>query len=69
MHGTTIKFRVLVRKTEGKRVFGMPRQKVEGNIIMTFNEIGGEGPDRIDRAQDRYKWWAVVNVAVNLGVL
>ena len=34
MHGAKVKYRVLVRKTEGKRLLGMTRQRVEGNIKM-----------------------------------
>jgi hypothetical protein len=30
-----------VRKAEGKRLLGIPRKKVEGNITAYFNEIQG----------------------------
>lgn len=32
MHGAKVKYRVSVRKTEGKELLGMTRQRVEGNI-------------------------------------
>lgn len=42
LHGAKVKYRILVRKAEGKRLLGMPRKKVEGNITTYFNEIQGE---------------------------
>jgi hypothetical protein len=44
-----------LRKTEGKRLLGMPDQKVEGNITTNFNEIRGEYVDWMNMAQDGYK--------------
>jgi hypothetical protein len=41
----------------------------EDNIKMDVKEIGGEGMDLIYLAQDRDKWWAVVNMVMNLWVL
>jgi len=66
MHGAEVKYRVLVRKTEGKRLLGMPRQKVEGNITTYFNEIQGEDVDWMHMAQDGYMWWAILNTLINL---
>ena len=39
------------------------------NMKTDFKEIGREGVDWIDLTQDRYKWWAVVNTAMNICVL
>ena len=58
--------RVLVRKPEGKRPLGRPRHGCEDNIKMDLQEVGWRGMDWIDLAQDRDRWWALVNVVVNL---
>lgn len=68
MHGAKVKYRVLVRKTEGKRLHGMPRHKVQGNITTYFNEIQGEDVDWMHMAQHGCTWWAVVNTLINLRV-
>jgi hypothetical protein len=36
---------------------------------MDLREIGRDGMDRIDLAQDRDQWWALVNTVMNLRVL
>jgi hypothetical protein len=35
---------------------------------MGLQEVGCEGIDWINVAQDRDRWWALVNVAINLQV-
>jgi hypothetical protein len=54
-------YRVLVRKTEGKRPPGRPRHRWKVNIKMDFQEGGFEGMDWIGLAQDRDRWRALVN--------
>jgi hypothetical protein len=46
-------YRVLVVKPEGKRPLGRPRFRWEDNIKMDLKEVGCEGVDWIDLAQDR----------------
>jgi hypothetical protein len=46
-------YRVLVGKPEGKRPLGRPRDRWEDNIKMELQEVGCEGMDWIDLAQDR----------------
>jgi hypothetical protein len=41
---------------------------VVDNIKMDFREIGWDGMDWIDLAQNRKKWSALVNTVMNLGV-
>ena len=53
-------------KTEGKRLPGRPRHRWKDNIKMDFQEVGCEGMDWIDLAQDRDRWLALVNVVMNL---
>ena len=59
--------RVLVGKPEGKRPLGRPRHRWEDNIKMDLREVRG-GRDWIDLAQDRDRWWALVNTVMNLQV-
>jgi hypothetical protein len=46
-------YRVLVVKPEGTRPLGRPRHRQEDNIKMDLQEVGCEGMDWIDLAQDR----------------
>jgi len=45
---------VLVRKPERKRSLGRPRSRWEENIKIDLQEVGSEGMDWIDLAQDGY---------------
>jgi hypothetical protein len=57
-----------VGKPEGKRPLGRPRRKWVGNVKIDLREIGWDGMDWIDLAQDRGKWRALVNALMNLQV-
>jgi hypothetical protein len=59
-------YRVLVGKLEGKRSFRRPRRRWEDNIKMDLQEVGCEGMDWTDVAQDRDRWWTVVNAVMIL---
>ena len=61
-------YRVLVGKPEGKRPLGRPRHRWEENIVMDLQEVGCGGMDWIEVAQDRDRWWALVNMVMNLWV-
>ena len=58
---------VLVGKPEGKRQLGRPRHRWEDNIKMDLREVGGGG-NWMELAQDRDRWWALVNTAMNFRV-
>jgi hypothetical protein len=61
-------YRVLVGKTEGNRSLGRPRRKWEDNIKIHVQEVGCWGMDRIELAQDRDRWRALVNAVMNIRV-
>ena len=60
--------RVLVGKPEGKRPMGRPRHRWEDNIKMDFEEVGGSCGDWMELAQDRDRWWVLVNTVGNIRV-
>jgi hypothetical protein len=57
-----------VGKHEGKKPLGRPRCRWEDNIKMDLQEEGCKGMDRIDMAQDRERWQALVNAVMKLQV-
>jgi len=61
-------YRVLVGKPEGKRMLGRPRYRWEDDIKMDLQEVGCGGIDWIELAQDKDRWWALVNAVMNLWV-
>jgi hypothetical protein len=61
-------YRVLVGKPEGKGPLGRPRCRWEDNIKIDLQEVGCEGMDCIELAQDRDRWRTLVNAVMNLRV-
>jgi hypothetical protein len=61
-------YKILVGMAEGKRPLGRPRRRWVYNIKMDLREIGRDGVDWIDMAQDRDQWRALVNMVLNLWV-
>jgi hypothetical protein len=57
--------RILVGNPEGKRPLARPRRRWLDNIKMDLREIGWDGMDWIDLAQDRDQWMALVNAIMN----
>jgi hypothetical protein len=56
-----------VENPEGKKPLGRPRSRWK-DIKMDLQEMGCGGMDWIELAQDRYRWWALVNAVMNLRV-
>jgi hypothetical protein len=61
-------YRVLVRRPEGKIPLGRPRHRWEDTIKMYLREMGIDGANWIQLAQDRVQWHAFVNMVMNLQV-
>jgi len=57
-----------VGKPEGNRLLGRHRRKWEDNTKMDLQEVRCEGMDWIDLAQDKDRWWALVNAVMNIRV-
>jgi hypothetical protein len=62
-------YRVLVRRPEVKRQLGRPMHRWEDNIKLDLREIGINGANWIQLAQDRVQWRAFMNMVMNLWVL
>jgi hypothetical protein len=61
-------YSILVGNPEGKRPLGSPKHRWVNNIKMDLREIGWDGMDWIDLAEDRDQWRALVNTVMNLRV-
>jgi hypothetical protein len=58
----------LVGKSEAKRLLGRPKCRFEDNIKMDLREIRWRNVNWIDLAQERDKWWVLMNTVINLRV-
>jgi len=57
-----------VGKPEGKIPLGRPRHRWKDNVKMDLQEVGCGSMGWIELAQDRNRWWALVNALMNLWV-
>jgi hypothetical protein len=61
-------YRVLVGRPEGKRPLGRLRRRGEDNIKMDLREMGIDGANWIQLAQNNFVWWAFVSTVMSLWV-
>jgi hypothetical protein len=61
-------YRFLVVRPEGKKTLERPRRRWEDNIKMDLREIGIDGANWIQLAQDRVQWRDFVKTVMNLRV-
>jgi transcription termination factor 2 len=61
-------YRILGGKARRKEPLGRPRRRWVDNIKMDLREVGWDGVDWIELAQDRDRWRALVNTVMNLRV-
>jgi hypothetical protein len=61
-------YRIMVGKSDRKRLLGRPRHRLVHNIKMDLKEIGWGGMDWISLAKDRDQCRALVNTVTNLRV-
>jgi hypothetical protein len=61
-------YRVLVGKPVGKRLLGRSRRRWAHNVKTYLQEVGCEGMECIDLAQDRDRWRALVGAVMNFRV-
>jgi hypothetical protein len=58
--------RILVGKPKGKRSLGRRRRRGVDSIKMDLREVGWNGVDWTDMAQERDQWKALLNTVFNL---
>jgi hypothetical protein len=61
-------YMVLVGRLECKRPLRKPRRRWEDNIMMDLREVGIDGANWIQLAQDKVRWRPFVNTVINLRV-
>ena len=61
-------YRVAVGKPVGKGPLGRPRNRWEDNIKIDLQGVGWGGMCRIDLAEERDRWQALVHAGMNLQV-
>ena len=61
-------YKVLVGNRKEKRPLGGPKHRWEDNTKMDLQEVGCGGMNWIELAQDRDRWWELVNALMNLRV-
>jgi hypothetical protein len=63
-----VAYRILVGETEGERLLRRPRRTWEDDIQMILQKVGCGDMDWIELAPNRDRWWALVNVVMELRV-
>jgi hypothetical protein len=60
-------YRILVGRPEVRRPLGRLGRRWEDNVKVDLQEVGW-GMDWIELAENRDRWWALVNAIMNLRV-
>jgi len=55
-------------KPVGMTSLGRPRRRWEDNSKMDLQQVGWRGMEWIELAQDKDRWWTLVNAVMNLRV-
>jgi hypothetical protein len=61
-------YKILVGTLEGRRPLGRPCRRWVDNIKIDLGEVGWDGMNWINLAQDRDQWRALLNTVMNLRV-
>jgi hypothetical protein len=61
-------YRVLVGRLEGNRKLGRLRHRRDDNITVILKQTGWDGMHGVHLAQNKDKWWTVVNMVINCWV-
>ena len=61
-------YRDMEGRPSGRRPLGRPRRIWDDNIKVDLQEVGWGCMDWIALVQDRDRWWALVDVVMNLQV-
>jgi hypothetical protein len=59
-------YKIYVGKSEGKSPLGRPKRMWVDNFKEVLREIGWDGMNLSDVAQERHQWRALVNTVMNL---
>ena len=68
MGDTRVVYESLAGRCEGKRHLGRPRRRRANISEIDLKEAGWKHMIWIDMAQDRDRWWALVNAVMKLKV-
>jgi transposase len=61
-------YRVLVGRPEGRRPLGRPRRRWEDSIRKNLRDMGIDGVNWIQLAQDKVQWRDFVSTVMNIRV-
>jgi hypothetical protein len=61
-------YKILVRKSDGKKPLDRSRRRWEDNIRMDVREIGWKCVDWMHLVEDRDQWWALVKTVISVRV-
>jgi hypothetical protein len=60
-------YRVLVGRPDFERPLERPRRRWDDSVKLDLREIGFDGANWLQLAQNRVQWWAFANTVMNFG--